>query len=181
MYFENIDLDKLILRCYPDPVLRQPARPLTPDEISKNLIHLSERMIELMVKSAGIGLAAPQIGLPIRLIVVSVTGKIDDAFALINPELSNFQGVSEMEEGCLSVPGVHGKVKRSQVCQAKGLDLDGNELVIEAADLSATVLQHETDHLNATLFIDRLSTLGRFAARKGIKALENDYASQKRI
>lgn len=180
MCFENIDLENLQLRYYPDPVLRKPARCLTPDEISPNLVRLSERMIELMVKSAGIGLAAPQIGLPIRLIVLSITGKFDDAFALINPELSSFQGVSEIEEGCLSVPGVHGKVRRSQVCQAKGLDLDGNETVIEAADLSATVLQHETDHLNATLFIDRLSTLGRFAARKSIKALEDKYTVKKR-
>lgn len=180
MCFENIDLDNLQLRYYPDPVLRKPARCLIAEEISRNLVRLSERMIELMVKSAGIGLAAPQIGLPIRLIVVSITGKYDDAFALINPELSNFQGTSEMEEGCLSVPGVHGKVRRHQVCQAKGLDLDGNEIVIEAADLSATVLQHETDHLNATLFIDRLSTLGRFAARKSIKALEEEYTIKKR-
>lgn len=171
----KIELEKLTIRVYPDPVLRTPAKAISPADIDGQLASLAEKMIEMMVAAEGIGLAAPQVGLPIRLIVVSLTCKADDAVVLINPELSHLEGSSEMEEGCLSIPGVRGKIRRAQVCAVKALDLEGNSLVMEAADLSATVLQHETDHLNGTLFVDRLSTLGRMGCRKGLKALEQDY------
>ena len=178
MFFNGVDLDRLLVQIYPEPVLRQKADPVDPESINDELSRLAERMIETMVQSQGIGLAAPQVGLPIRLIVISPTGKSDDAEVLINPELSHFQGSSEMEEGCLSLPGVRGKVRRAQACAVTALDLDGNRFVMEAADLTATVLQHETDHLDGVLFIDRLSTISRMKCRRAIRALDQEYRSK---
>jgi len=180
MSLKELDLDRICLRFYPDPVLRRPARALQAEEIDGDLGALAERMTDLMIASSGIGLAAPQVGVPLRLIVISVTGKADNAFALVNPELTNFQGTSEVEEGCLSVPGVRGKVRRAQACTVHAFDLEGQPVVMDAADLSATVLQHEIDHLEGTLFIDRLSTIARLACRKTLKALEDDYARKRR-
>ena len=170
------NLDKLRIVFYPDPILSRVADSVR--EITPEIRGLVERMTDLMVNSEGIGLAAPQVGVSLRVIVVSVTGKREDAKAFINPELSNFSGSSEMEEGCLSIPGVRAKVRRAASCTMKTLDIDGNELVIDAVNLMATVFQHETDHLNGILFIDRLNTISRMACRRGIKQLEQDYKNR---
>jgi len=167
------DSNHLHLRHYPDPVLRQTAKPIV--NIDSRIASLTEWMGDLMIKSSGIGLAAPQIGLPLRLFVFSLTGKPEDVQVVINPELTNFQGTSEIEEGCLSLPGVRAKVRRPAACTVTALNLDGNQFVLDAVDLAATVVQHETDHLDGTLFIDRLNTVSRLACRKPIKQLEREY------
>jgi len=132
-------------------------------------------MIDLMIESSGIGLAAPQVGISLRLIVMSFTGKAQDAEILLNPEINNLHGWSEMEEGCLSIPDVRAKVRRPAACTVNALDIDGNSFRIDAVELAATVIQHETDHLNGILFIDRLNTIARMACRRGLKQLESDY------
>jgi len=167
------NLDKLRIVTYPDPILSRVAEPVR--EITPEIRGLVERMANLMADSEGIGLAAPQVGVSLRVIVVNVTGKRQDVEVYINPELSNFLGSSEMEEGCLSIPGVRAKVRRAAACTMKALDINGNELVIDAVNLMATVFQHETDHLNGILFIERLNTISRLACRRGIKQLEQDY------
>lgn len=167
------DSNSLYLRHYPDPVLRQKARPV--EVVDAGITALAERMADIMIQSSGIGLAAPQIGLPIRLIVFSLTGKLEDVEVLINPELSDFQGISELEEGCLSLPGVRAKVRRPAACTVSALNLDGDHFVMDTVELAATVIQHEFDHLDGTLFIDRLNAVSRLSCRKGLKQLERDF------
>lgn len=173
MIYQTLDVSKLKIVHYPDPALTQKARPI--DQITSEIVDLGEKMVDLMVKDNGIGLAAPQVGISLRVIVVSLTGKAEDAEILINPELSNFSGTSEMEEGCLSLPGIRAKVRRPASCTVKAMDLEGNEFVTDAVDLAATVFQHETDHLNGTLFVDRLNTVSRMGVRRGLKMLEREY------
>lgn len=173
MQQNHFDIDALRIRHYPDPVLRAPAE--TINHITPELSDLAEKMVRLMLQADGIGLAAPQVGLSIRLVVVNLTGKPEEAHVLINPELSDFEGWQEGEEGCLSLPGIRGKVRRHAACNVKASDLDGNEFVMDVVDLPATVLQHETDHLNGVLFIDRLNAVSRLACRKGLKMLESSY------
>jgi len=172
----HLDLNDLRIRYYPDPVLRKRADEIT--NITPELADLADTMIELMLKADGIGLAAPQVGLSIRLVTVNLTGKPQDAQVLINPVLSDFQGYQESHEGCLSLPGISGKVRRHAACTVQALDLDGNKFVIDLVDLPATCLQHETDHLNGVLFIDRLNAISRLACRKGLKVLESTYQTK---
>ena len=173
---KSLDLKKLTIIHYPDPLLRQKAIEIT--DIGPEHTALAERMTNLMVDFQGIGLAAPQVGLSIRLIVISITGKREDAEILVNPVLSDFDGWSEMEEGCLSVPGVRGKVKRAATCKVNATDLEGNHFEAEANDLAATLLQHETDHLNGKLFIDRMGAIGRIAIKRGLLRLEKEYKAK---
>ncbi|MBN1436840.1 MAG: peptide deformylase [Sedimentisphaerales bacterium] len=172
--YEKIDVAKLHLEHYPAPILRKVAEPVV--EIDDTIAALVDLMWDVMFEADGVGLAAPQVGVSLRIFIVSVTGRREDGQVFINPELSNLQGVSETEEGCLSVPGVRSKVRRAGACTVKALDLDGNTFVLEAADLSATAVQHENDHLDGKLFIDRLTTVGRIACRRGLKQLEREYS-----
>ncbi len=165
--------NNLHLRFYPDPILRQVAKPVA--KIDSRITALADLMADIMIKSSGIGLAAPQIGLPLRLIVFTLTGKPEDVEVLINPELSNFQGASEIEEGCLSLPGIRAKVRRPAACTVHALNLEGDPFILDAVDLAATVVQHETDHLDGALFIDRLNAVSRLSCRKGLKQLEREF------
>lgn len=161
----------LRIRHYPDPVLRRKAQPVP--RVDDEIRRLVDRMVHVMVQEGGVGLAAPQVGVPLRIVVISLTGKPEDAEAFINPDLTHFEGASEVEEGCLSVPGVRAKVRRPAACTVQALDIDENPFHLDATDLAATVFQHETDHLNGTLFIDRLTNVARLGARRALKQLEN--------
>ena len=172
----DVDLKKLRIRSYPDPILRLIAQPV--EQFNGVLAGLADRMTDLMVKSGGIGLAAPQVGISLRVIVISLTVKPEDTQILVNPELSNFQGTAEMEEGCLSVPSIRANVPRAATCTLNAQDIEGNKYTLEADGLLATVIQHEIDHLNGILFIDRISTISRMARRKALKQLEREYEDQ---
>lgn len=172
---KKLDSNNLKIVVYPDPILRKKARPVAAEDFGPELAALAQKMIELMVKHSGVGLAAPQVGLSARLIVVSVTGKPEDAEVIVNPELSNLQGESDMEEGCLSIPGVRANVRRANSLTLAGQDLQGNRFTAEVNDYAAVVLQHECDHLDGVLFIDRLNSLGKLSCRKGLKNLEREY------
>jgi peptide deformylase len=163
---------------YPDPRLVLPTEPI--ERVTDDISELARRMIDVMVESNGIGLAASQVGVQVKLIVISLTGKAQDAEVFINPRIVETSGWSEIEEGCLSLPGVRANVRRPAVCSVNAGDLEGNQFVIDATDMLATVLQHEIDHLNGILFIDRLNTISRMACRKGIKYLETEYAQNNR-
>ena len=169
----SIEMDKLEIHTYPDPILSRSAGPIT--EFTDKIAALAHRMIEIMAQAGGIGLAAPQVGVSLRLIVMSPTTKPQDAQILVNPRLSNFQGAVEAEEGCLSVPDVHARVRRPATCTVDAQDLQGNSFTWDLDDMPARIAQHEIDHLDGTLFIDRLSTITRFACRKAIKQLEKQY------
>ena len=166
---------KLKIILYPDPILKKRAQPI--EKITPEIKALAENMIDLMVQARGIGLAAPQVGASYRLFVVSLTSDAQDAQVFINPQIKDAQGLSEIEEGCLSLPGIHVKVCRPAECVITAQDLTGESFSFQAHELEASVVQHETDHLDGRLIIDRTTTLQRMACRKTIKQLELDYQS----
>ena len=135
-----------------EDVLRERAR-LVP-KVTPNIIKLLDNMRDTMYYAEGVGLAAPQIGISKRVIVVDAG---EGLIELINPEIIESSGEDTDLEGCLSVPGVNEKVCRAFHVKAKGLDRNGKEIIVEASDLLARALQHEVDHLDGVLFIDRVS------------------------
>jgi peptide deformylase len=147
----------LTIRLYPDPALRRRAEPIT--EITDEIRTLADRMVETLVKRVGYGLAAPQVGVAKRLIIVDVE---DELYVLANPEIieagdERVVGV----EGCLSFPGVEAEVERARRVRVRGLTMEGEEITIDAEDLLARVFQHEVDHLEGVLFIDYLGRAKR--------------------
>ena len=163
--------DTLQIFRYPDPVLRAKAQPI--ENIDGNLQELIDSMTETMYKAPGIGLAAPQVGESIRLVVYDVTpaengNKIN---VIINPEIVSSEGSIIYEESCLSVYDYSADVERSEKICVKALDRDGNPLEIEAEGLHAVCLQHEIDHLNGILFIDHISTIKRSLYKKRLKKI----------
>ena len=150
----------LTIRLLGDPVLRQKAEPVT--AIDDELRRLMDDMLDTMYAADGVGLAAPQVGIGRRVIVVDIREREVPPFALVNPEIvERSEEVTRDEEGCLSIPGLKDVVERSARVVVEGLDRDGNPRRIEAEGLLARVLQHEVDHLDGILFIDRVSPLKR--------------------
>jgi peptide deformylase len=141
------------IRFLGDPVLREKARRVT--QFDDDLQRLIDDMFESMYAARGVGLAAPQIGVPLRVVVIHAPEH--PPFVLINPEIIRRSGSRRVEEGCLSVPGYRGEITRSVSVTAKGLDRDGKEVRIKAANsVLAQALEHETDHINGTLYVDHL-------------------------
>jgi len=138
------------LRYSEDPILRKTSRVIT--DINDRIKTLLDDMAETMYESEGVGLAAPQVGVLRRVVVIDVG---DGLLKLINPEIIETKGESLDYEGCLSVPGVSGKVERPEKVKIKYLDLDGNEKELEGTGLLARAMCHEIDHLNGILFIDK--------------------------
>ena len=146
----------------PDPVLKKKAEPVA--EVTDEIRTLLNDMVETMYDAPGIGLAAPQVGVLKRVIVIDVTGEDEDAFAykMINPEVTwESEETGIYDEGCLSVPESYSPVERPAQVKVKYLDENGDEQEIEADDLLATCVQHEIDHLNGKLFIDHISRIKR--------------------
>jgi peptide deformylase len=156
----------LKVRRYGDPVLRRRAEPVR--EVTPEIRALVTDMIDTMYDEVGIGLAAPQIGVPLRLIVVA-----DDlsrtARALVNPAIVDQGGSVTAEEGCLSIPGIFAPVTRAAWVNVEASDLDGRPVRLEARQLLARVFQHELDHLDGILFIDRLEPLARDRIKRRIR------------
>lgn len=154
-------MEVLQLRYLGDPVLRKKTAPV--ETFDDDLRELADRMIVAMYAHKGVGLAAPQVGRSERLIVVDVGERRDgsEAFALVNPEIVEQEGTIVGEEGCLSIPGITAEVERSARVVVRGRTPAGEPRDIDGRDLLARVLQHEIDHLNGILFLDRLGPLGR--------------------
>ena len=154
---------------YPHPVLAKKAAPVT--EITDEIRALAAEMLEIMYKDKGIGLAAPQVAESIRLITVDLSGpdKREDPLVFVNPVLSNLEGTVESEEGCLSVVGYRTTVRRAERLHLSATDLDGNSVEMDADDLMAICLQHEVDHLDGVLFIDKISKLKRTLYERKLK------------
>ena len=155
----------LTVRLYGDPVLRQVATPVR--EITAEIKRIIADMTETMWHQVGIGLAAPQVGLPYRILVMD-DGK-GGAQTLINPEIESRSGTVREEEGCLSLPGVFGVVERSKTITVRAMDADGKPVSLEATGLKARIVQHELDHLDGVLFIDRLPPVTRDRIKKKIQ------------
>lgn len=142
---------------YPDPRLHQSATPVT--EFTAELKQLAEDMTETMYAAPGVGLAAPQVNVHQRLIVVDVSEDKNGLMVLVNPQIIAREGEQEYEEGCLSVPGIYGKITRAARVKVKAQDLEGAPFEVEADGLLAVCLQHEIDHLDGKVFVDYLSQL----------------------
>ncbi|MBW1980690.1 MAG: peptide deformylase [Deltaproteobacteria bacterium] len=151
----------LEIRKYPEKVLLEKAHPV--EQVDRSIYKLADDMAETMYEAPGIGLAANQVGETSRVIVVDLAPKKPESnlIVLVNPEIVAAEGLISTEEGCLSVPDYQADVKRFQKVVVRALNLEGRPVEIEAEDLFAVVLQHEIDHLNGTLFIDRISRLKR--------------------
>jgi len=146
----------LPIRTFPDPVLKQKAKRVS--TIDGSIRKLVRDMLETMHAEPGrIGLAAPQVGVPLRVIVIGIPGEED--LVIINPEIVRRRGERLVDEGCLSVPGYVGQIKRSESVTVKGRDQNGKEIRIKADGLLAQALEHEIDHLNGTLYLDHLESL----------------------
>lgn len=148
----------------PDPRLRQLSKPI--ETFDSALQTLIDDMFETMYDAQGVGLAAPQIGINLRLSVVDVTGDKTQQLVLANPEIIASEGRMEFHEGCLSVPGAYDKVYRAEKVTLRAQDRNGKSYEMHAEGLMAECFQHEIDHLNGKLFIDLLSPLKRTMARK---------------
>jgi peptide deformylase len=161
---------------YPDPRLKKKSSPV--EKIDKEIEKLIDDMTETMYDAPGVGLAAPQVGVNLRVIVVDVSAREQDSpglIELINPEIISSEGMMVGEEGCLSIPGFSSEVKRKAKVKVKGLDRKGNLIELEGTGLLARAFQHEIDHIDGILYIDRLSRLKRELLKKKIvKALASE-------
>ena len=141
----------------PDPVLRQKSKRVR--RIDNSIHRLIGNMLETMHSAGGVGLAAPQLGTLLRVIVIGIPGEED--IALINPEVVRRTGERLVDEGCLSIPGYIGQIKRAESVKVKGRDQNGKEIRIKADELLAQALEHEIDHLNGVLYIDYLESMDK--------------------
>lgn len=147
------------LRYLGDPVLRETCREV--EAVDDEVRALVDDLMETMYAADGVGLAAPQIGVPLRVFVFDVRDEDLDAGALVNPRIVEASGTQRESEGCLSIPGLEDIVERSERVVVEGLDRNGEPVRIEADGLLSRCLQHEKDHLDGVLFIDRVSPLKR--------------------
>lgn len=164
---------------YGDPILRKKLEPVK--EITPEIQQIVDDMFETMVDVRGIGLAANQVGLDQQIIVLDASAHYEECEkrALINPEIIEQSGEAFMVEGCLSIPGVEGEVARFTEITVKGLDLEGKEVVIKARNMQARIYQHECDHINGKMYIDRMSSPARNMMDSKLKKLQKQTESQK--
>ncbi|NIP73536.1 MAG: peptide deformylase [Gammaproteobacteria bacterium] len=158
---------KLEILHYPDPRLRNRAEPV--GEVDDEVRRLVDDMFETMYAAPGIGLAATQVNVPKQVIVLDVSESRDQPLCLIDPMILRADGEREMEEGCLSVPGVYELVTRAERIEVRALDRDGAPFEMEAHGLLAVCIQHEMDHLEGKLFVDYLSQLKKQRIRKKLE------------
>ena len=151
---------------YPHPRLKQPAAPVA--AIDTTIHALVQDMIETMYHEDGIGLAATQLGEMVRVAVIDVAETQGNPIVLINPEIVRAEGSISLEEGCLSIPGYRDYVPRNKSVSVKALNLEGKEFLVDGEDLLAVCLQHEIDHLNGVLFVDRIGFLKKQLFQKWI-------------
>jgi peptide deformylase len=164
---------------YPHPALRWKSKPIT--EINAALREIVREMFDVMYEARGVGLAANQVGLPLRLFIVNTSaesgekdGEEDEELVFINPEITHRKGSVEGEEGCLSLPELYGQVRRAEEIVVEAFDLQGREFSMTLTELAGRVVQHETDHLDGVLFTDRLSD----SAQREVEGRLDDFETQ---
>ena len=171
--FDYPNLDKLRIVHYPEPRLSQTASPIVQPEAFHR--ELAERMVELMVEATGVGLASNQVGWLERLIVISPSGEPGKAEGYLNPRLLKRTGTVVDSEGCLSVPGVRAKVARAEHVLVAARRLDGEEVTLEASGYVARAWQHEIDHLNGLLFVEKVGPAARVMIASRLRRLEKAW------
>ncbi len=166
---------------YPHPALRAPARDVT--AIDKQIQMAAAAMLDLMYTNDGLGLAAPQIALPVRVLVMNFAGdpeKKDQEFVAINPVIIESKGAIADREGCLSFPGLYQNVRRAKTVKVHAYNLKGEHYEMICHDLAARVWQHEIDHLDGVLFIDKMGSLGRHRSEKDLEKFITDFEIAKK-
>jgi peptide deformylase len=165
---------------YPHPTLRHLSKPLK--KVDAELHALVREMFDLMYQAEGVGLAANQVDLPYRLFVINLESNPeakDQEFTFINPVITGRKGTVEGQEGCLSLPGLYGDVRRSERIVLNAFTPSGDEVTMELDGLFARAAQHEIDHLDGILFIDRLSPTGEMAVRDTLVEFEAQFAGER--
>ncbi len=161
---------------YPHPALRYPSRPVT--RIDDDLRATIRAMFTLMYEANGIGLAANQVGIPLRFFVLNLTADVnqpDEELVFINPEIIKRHSSTEFEEGCLSLPGLYAKVRRARKVKVRAYDINANSVEIEADELLGRAIQHELDHLDGRLFIDLTGPLTKPTAVTKLREIETEF------
>ena len=169
---------KLSLALYPDPILRRPAKPVP--GVTEDLRTVAREMFRIMYETRGVGLAGPQAGYGHRIFVLNVTGQPEGEQVFLNPEIVSKSGEIVDEEGCLSFPGIVAHVARADHATIRGTTLDGKEVTLAGEGLLAKAFQHEMDHLDGILIIDRMTPADRLAAAARLKELEKQFAVGRR-
>jgi peptide deformylase len=164
---------------WPDPILKEVAAPVA--KVDDDIRRLLDDMSETMYAADGVGLAAPQIGVLKRVITIDTTPRQEGQrlIHLVNPEIVKYEGKTTYTEGCLSIPGEAEDVERAAKVWVRALDYHGKPFELEADGLLAIACQHETDHLNGTLFVDHLSSLKRELIKKRMKRLKAERAAER--
>ena len=163
---------------FPDPRLRTRAQPV--QQVDATVRKLVDDLFETMYAAPGIGLAATQVNVHQRVLVIDISENRKEPLALINPEIVSREGIEETEEGCLSVPGIYDKVTRADRIRVRALDYDGKAIEFDADGLRAVCIQHEIDHLDGKLFVDYLSDLKRTRIRKKLEKERKERAAADR-
>ena len=161
---------------YPHPALRHPAKPVS--SIDKKLHLQIGEMMGLMYEAKGLGLAAPQVALPFQLLVMNITGdptKPESEEVFLNPTIVERRGIVDDEEGCLSFPGLYQKIRRAKTIKIHAYDLKGQTVERVVSDLEARAWQHEIDHLNGILFIDKMGPIAKLTSRSSVKNFEREF------
>jgi len=167
-----IDIERCRITHYPAEVLAKRAQPV--ENIDDNIRQLVEKMTDIMLQNKGLGLAAPQAGVPLQLFIISLEASKENVKVYINPTVTpTTEELGLIEEGCLSVPGIRTKIRRFKKCKVTATDLDGSEFTEEAEGLYARALQHEYDHIEGTTIADRMGSAAKIAHRRQLKALRN--------
>ena len=166
---------------YPHPALRVEARPIT--GIDKDVQAAAEQMKELMYKHEGLGLAAPQVGLGVQMLVMNFEGdheKPEMEYVAINPVIVESKGVVNDREGCLSFPGLYQNIRRAKTVKVQAYNLKGELYEMTCSELPARVWQHEIDHLKGVLFIDKMGPLGRMNSKRDLEKFIDDFEKDKK-
>ena len=161
---------------YPHPALRHPAKPVS--SIDKTLHLQIGEMMGLMYDAKGLGLAAPQVALPFQLLLMNITGdpaKPECEEVFLNPVIVERRGIVDDEEGCLSFPGLYQKIRRAKTIKIQAYNIKGQPVERIVSDLEARAWQHEIDHLNGILFIDKMGPIARLTSRSSVKTFEREF------
>ena len=165
---------KLTILEFPDPRLRTVAKPI--ERVDRKIVKYAEDMLETMYGAPGIGLAATQVNIHLRLIVLDVSDQKNDPIFLINPVVTSAEGDIETSEGCLSIPGYVEPISRYETIEYEAMDLNGSEIKGMAKGLLAICIQHEMDHLQGKLMVDHISSTKRQLIRKKLIKQQNQRA-----
>jgi peptide deformylase len=165
-----IDIEKCRITHYPAGVLAQRAKPV--EKIDDTIRRLVDKMFDLMVKNKGVGFAAPQAGVSLRLFIITLEGSRENLRVYVNPTVNPTGELEAIDEGCLSVPGIYTKIRRYKKCQVTATDLDGNEFKDQGEGLYARALQHEYDHIEGMTIVNRMAQTAKIAHRKQLKKLQ---------